>query len=67
MSYPVTGETGNRDCGYGLEIPFEYLLEGDTRAVDWLMQKIEKERKFCKTLVAMNKEQKSRKRKEAAK
>ena len=29
----VTGEEVNRGGGYGLEIPCEYLVEGDPRAV----------------------------------
>ena len=43
----VTGEKVNRD-GYGLEIPCKYLVEGDTRAVDWLLQKVEKKRNYAK-------------------
>ena len=54
ISYAVTGETEIRDSGHGLEIPCEYLLEGDTRAVDWLLQNVAKERKFWRTLVTMN-------------
>ena len=34
----VTGGKVNRGDGYGWEIPCEYLVEGDTRAVDWLLQ-----------------------------
>ena len=40
----VTGEKVNRGGGYRLEIPSKYLVEGDTRAVDWLLQKVEKEK-----------------------
>ena len=58
----VTGEKINRGGGYGLEIPCEYLVEGDTRAVDWLLQKVEKEKELCKNLVAVNQERKCRKR-----
>ena len=58
----VTGEKINRGGGYGLEIPCEYLVEGDTRAVDWLLQKVEKEEELCKNLVAVNQERKCRKR-----
>ena len=46
----------NRDSGYGLEIPCQYLLEDDPRTVDWRLQTSEKERKFWRTLVAMNQE-----------
>ena len=38
------------DSSYGLEIPCEYLLECNTRVVDWLLQKVEKEREFCKKI-----------------
>ena len=31
----ATGEKVNRGGGYGLEIPCEYLVESDKRAVDW--------------------------------
>ena len=57
----VTGEKINRG-GYGLEIPCEYLVEGDMRAVDWLLQKVEKEKELCKNLVAVNQERQCRKR-----
>jgi len=39
----VTGGKLNRGGGYGLEILCGYLVKGDTRAVDWLLQRIEKE------------------------
>ena len=59
----ATGEEVNRGGGYGLEIPYEYLVEGGTRAVDWLLQKAEKEKKFCKNLIAVNQGRKCRNRK----
>ena len=54
----VTGEKVNRGGGYGLEIPCKYLVEGETRTVDWLLQKVEKEKELCKNLVAVNQERK---------
>ena len=33
-----------------------------TRAVDWLLQKVEKEKELCKNLVAVNQERTCRKR-----
>ena len=59
----ATGEKVDREGGYGLEIPCEYLAEGDTSAVDWLLQKVEKEKEFCKSLVAVSQRRKCRKRK----
>ena len=40
----VTCEKVNWGGGYRLEIPSTYLVEGDTRAVDCLLQKVEKEK-----------------------
>ena len=60
----VTEEQVSRGGGYGLEIACEYLVESDMRAVDWLLQKVEKEKELCKSLVAVNQERKCRKRKE---
>ena len=44
----VNGEKLNRGCGYGLEIPCKYLVEGGTKDVDWLLQKFEKEKEDVK-------------------
>ena len=52
----VTGGKVNSGVGYGLEITCEYLVEGGTRAVDWLLQKVEKEKELCENLVAVNQE-----------
>ena len=52
----VTGGKVNSGVGYGLEITCEYLVEGGTRAVDWLLQKVEKEKELCEYLVAVNQE-----------
>ena len=54
----VTGEKLNRGGGYGLEILCDYLVEDDARAVDWLLQKVEKEKELFKHLVAITQEQK---------
>ena len=35
------------------------LLEGDTRAVGWPLQNIEKEENFVKKVIAMNQQRKS--------
>ena len=40
----VTGEKLHSGGGFGLKIPCKCLVEGDTRAVDWLLQKVEKEK-----------------------
>ena len=40
----VSGEKVNRGGGYRLEIPCEYLIAGETRAVKWILQKVEKKR-----------------------
>ena len=48
ISSRVPGEQVRRDSSYGLEILCEYLLEGKTRAMNWILQKAEKEREFCK-------------------
>ena len=58
----VTGGKVNRGGDYGLEIPCEYLVEGDTRAVDWLPPKVEKEKELCKNLVIVTLERKCRER-----
>ena len=52
----VTGGKVNRRGGYGLEIPCKYLVDGDTRAVDWFLQKVKKEKELCKNLVVVNQE-----------
>ena len=48
ITFRVTGEKVNRGGGYRLEIPCEYLVEGETRVVDWFLQKVEKERNYVK-------------------
>ena len=44
-SSPVTGEQVNRDGGYRMKVPWEYLLEGGTRAMGWPLLKIEKRKR----------------------
>ena len=48
IAYRVTGEKVNREGGYGLEIPCEYLVEGDTRAVNWLYRMLRKKKNYVK-------------------
>ena len=54
ISSRATGRV-NSNSGYGLESPYEYLLEDATEAMDKLLQKVENEG-LCKKLPAMNQE-----------
>ena len=47
--------------GKELEIPCEYIIEGDTKTVDWILQTLKKITKLCKNLVAVNRQRKSQK------
>ena len=53
----------NRGAGNGLEIPCEYSADGDRQSVDWLKKKISCEKIFVESLININSEGRSRKRK----
>ena len=59
----VTGGKVNRGGGYRLEIPCKYLVEGETRAVDWFPQKVEKEKHYVKIYSPSTKNENIKKRK----
>ena len=59
----ITGNIVNRGAGNGLEIPCEYSGDGDRQAVDWLKRKILFEKIFVESLININCEGRSRKRK----
>ena len=59
----ITGNRVNRGGGNGLEIPCEYSVEGDRRAVNWLEKRVSSEKIFVKSLFSINSEGRSRKRK----
>ena len=59
----ITGNSVNRGAGNGLEIPCEYSAEGDRRAVNWLEKRVSSEKILVKSLLSINLEGRSRKRK----
>ena len=65
ISSRLQREKVSRDSGYGFEILYEYLLAGNTRAVEWLLQKCKRKR-ILQKLVSMKQERISRRRKESA-
>ena len=63
ISCKITGNRVNRGAGNGLEIPCEYSAEGDRRAVNWLEKRVSSEKILVKSLLSINSEGRSRKRK----
>ena len=63
ISCKITGNRVNRGAGNGLEIPSEYSAEGDRRAVNWLEKRVSSEKILVKSLLSINSEGRSRKRK----
>ena len=59
----ITGNKVNRGTGNGLEIPCKYSTDGDRQAVDWLKKKILCEKIIVESLININSEGRSRKRK----
>ena len=63
ISCKITGNRVNRGAGNGLEILCEYSAEGDRRAVNWLEKRVSSEKILVKSLLTINSEGRSRKRK----
>ena len=63
ISFKITGNRVNRVAGNGLEIPCEYFAEGDRRAVNWLEKRVSSKKILVKSLLSINSEGRSRKRK----
>ena len=63
ISCKITGNRVNRGAGNGLEIPCEYSAEGDRRAGNWLEKRVSSEKILVKSLLSINTEGRSRKRK----
>ena len=51
IAFRVTNGSDNE-----LELPCEYIIKGDTKAVEWILQKLKKKTKLCKNLVAINRQ-----------
>ena len=60
----ITGNKVNRGAGNGLEIHCEYSADGDTQTVDRLKKKISCEKIIVETLININSDGLSRKRKQ---